>query len=266
MSRYRGRAKAAGGRGTQFLCEAPEAEAFAAPTRPRSQERQRALRASSGFENDAEGPITSASCMAKDSSPGTRRVGFRVTNPPVARMPSRTMAQSIVIRQAAPEEMEECIAIDDDACALYEQAGLRFDIGPAHPFARSEHSRWARAARDGNAFLAQQPDGRVVGLLVMGLVDDAPYLEQISVRTSAMRRGIGRLLVARAIEWAAREAMWLTTYAHLPWNRPFYERFGFQAIREAECPPEILAILAEQRRWLPAPEERIAMQRPHDRS
>jgi hypothetical protein len=98
-------------------------------------------------------------------------------------------------------------------------------------------------------------------MLVMGFVDDAPHLEQLSVRRVAMRRGIGRRLLARAIEWSAHRPLWLTTYAHLPWNRPFYESVGFAVVPEPACPPSIVQILDEQRRWLPAPAERIAMRR-----
>jgi GNAT superfamily N-acetyltransferase len=39
-----------------------------------------------------------------------------------------------------------------------------------------------------------------------------------------MRQGLGRRLVRQAIDWAGPEPLWLTTYAHLSWNRPFYER------------------------------------------
>jgi len=171
------------------------------------------------------------------------------------------MSEPVVIRQASAADIDEVVAIDDEACALYDQAGLHFDFGPEHPFALSERARWAVAVRAGDAFVAETPDGRPAGMLVMSRVDGAPYLEQISVRTSAMRRGIGRLLLARAIEWAAGQPLWLTTYAHLPWNRPFYEQAGFAIVPERECPPEILRILAEQRRWLPDPGERIAMRR-----
>ena len=66
-------------------------------------------------------------------------------------------------------------------------------------------------------------------------------------------------MVARAIEWAAGQPLWLTTYAHLPWNRAFYERLGFGAVAETACSPGIVALLDEQRHWLPAPSERIAM-------
>jgi len=53
----------------------------------------------------------------------------------------------------------------------------------------------------------------------------------------------------------------MTTYTHLPWNRPFYERHGFVRVPESACPRGIVAILDDQRRALPAPHERIAMLR-----
>jgi predicted N-acetyltransferase YhbS len=74
-----------------------------------------------------------------------------------------------------------------------------------------------------------------------------------------MRQGIGSRLVSFAIEWSAGQRLWLETYAHLPWNKAFYERHGFQAVPPEAAPAEVRAFLDEQRRWLPAPEERIAM-------
>ena len=172
------------------------------------------------------------------------------------------MSDPLVIRPFGPERIAEAIAIDDDACALFETVGVRFDLAPDHPFARAEYARWTQAARDGLAFLAEAPGGAAVALLVLGRVDGAPHLEQLSVRTAAMRQGLGRRLVRHAIEWAAAEDLWLTTYAHVPWNRPYYQGLGFEVVAPDDCADGLRAILAEQRRWLPAPEQRIAMRRP----
>ena len=171
------------------------------------------------------------------------------------------MRESLVIRRAAPDEIEEMLAIDVDACTLYAQAGLDADLGPEHPYSVAERACWTRCARDGNAFVAGLLDAGPVGLLVMDRIDGAPYLEQLSVRRTAMRQGLGRRLLERAIDWAGREALWLTTYAHIPWNRPFYERHGFVTTPEPVCPAGIVAILDDQRRALPAPQQRIAMRR-----
>jgi GNAT superfamily N-acetyltransferase len=169
----------------------------------------------------------------------------------------------LIIRLASPADIGHIVSIDDDACALFERAGVRLAFGPDHPYARAEYARWLQSAKDGTAFLAGRADtGAVpVGVLVMGHADGAPYLDQLSVRVAAMRQGLGRRLLDHAIAWAGDQPLWLTTYAHLPWNRPFYERHGFAVVEESACGPDIRADLAEQRRWLPHPRERVAMRR-----
>jgi len=165
----------------------------------------------------------------------------------------------LTIRRCPAGDFNELVAIDDDACRLFETVGLNFDFAADHSFAVSEHSRWIRAGLDGNAFLATLPDGLNAGMLVMGFVDGEPYLDQISVRPEFMRRGIGRSLLEHALRWAGSKRLWLTTYSHVPWNRPFYERLGFECVPEPNCPESIRGIIAEGRRWLPRPEQRIAM-------
>ena len=104
-----------------------------------------------------------------------------------------------------------------------------------------------------------------VGFAAVDLLDGEPYLEQLSVRASYMRRGIGSALIHSALDIArhgSAATIWLTTYAHLPWNRPFYEMHGFSVMPERRCGAEILRELEQQRRWLPHPQERIVMCKP----
>ena len=54
--------------------------------------------------------------------------------------------------------------------------------------------------------------------------------------------------------------LWLTTYDHLPFNRPYYERLGFR--RVDAFGRDIAQHLAAQREALPDPAHRIAMRRP----
>jgi GNAT superfamily N-acetyltransferase len=167
------------------------------------------------------------------------------------------MDTPLIIRAASPGDIDEAVAIDDDACTLFKTVGLHVDVAPE--YSSAERERWTRSMREGNAFFADWPGGHSAGLLVLGFVNDEPYVEQLSVRARAMRQGIGRLLLRHAFEWASGRPVWLTTYAHVTWNRAFYEREGFAVIPESQCPRGILELLAEQRRYLPAPGERIAM-------
>ncbi|MDP1571030.1 MAG: GNAT family N-acetyltransferase [Vicinamibacterales bacterium] len=168
----------------------------------------------------------------------------------------------VTLRPARPDEIDTLVAIDDEASALYAAHGLALGVTEEHPFAEAERARWLAAAQAARAFLAVSAAGVPLGFAALDLVDGAPYLDQLAVHPAAMRRGVGRALLARAIAWAEAQgagALWLTTYAHLPFNRPYYERAGFVVVPEAACGPGIRHHLAEQRCALPAPEQRVAM-------
>jgi hypothetical protein len=134
------------------------------------------------------------------------------------------------------------------------------DLPPEHAtFLETERSHWAAAAAAGRLYFAvgaEQP----IGFAALGFVDGAPYLEQMSVRRAHMRRGVGTALLERAIAWsAAYGELWLTTYVHVAWNQPYYERFGFVSVDERDCGGELQVVLCSERRALPAPKHRTAM-------
>jgi GNAT superfamily N-acetyltransferase len=180
-----------------------------------------------------------------------------------------------LLRLARPDELALLVEIDDDAGQLYGEAGLPIELEPEHPFLAAEQARWRSALEERRVFLAVDAQDRGLGFAALGTLgapgseEGAPYLEQLSVRRAAMGRGIGRRLLRRAIARAeAHDAsapdgwLWLTTYGHLRWNRPFYESEGFAVVAEAEWPAAIAHRVDEQRACLPDPEQRIAMRRP----
>jgi predicted N-acetyltransferase YhbS len=92
--------------------------------------------------------------------------------------------------------------------------------------------------------------------------EGAAYLEQIAVLPSHMRQGIGGQLMTEAIAIAHRRGhqdLVLTTYDHVPWNKPYYERLGFETIPADRVGPTLQGDLDNQRRYLPMPDHRIAM-------
>lgn len=166
------------------------------------------------------------------------------------------------LRLARSDELDALVAIDDAASELYVRAGLVLSLGADHPFVLAESARWAQAIERELAHVAVDTNDEPLGFLTLGVVDDAPYLDQISVHPRAMRRGIGSALMQRAFTWSGARPLWLTTYSHLPWNQPYYERHGFTLVPERDCGPELKQILATQRATLPDPERRVAMLRP----
>ncbi|TGD76070.1 N-acetyltransferase [Mangrovimicrobium sediminis] len=165
------------------------------------------------------------------------------------------------VRTAGPGELEALIAIDDASSSLYAQAGISMSFDHDHPFVVAEAQRWAAAIERGDVYLACDPKGQPIGFTAAGMVDDQPYLDQLSVLPACMRRGVGAGLLQMVIAWSAGRSLWLTTYSSVPWNRPFYERHGFVIVPEPDCGPELREILDKQRAALPEPDDRIAMVR-----
>lgn len=165
------------------------------------------------------------------------------------------------LRLGSPAEIELVLELDDDACSVY--AGLDMDVllSHDHPFVLAERARWSAAAAAGRLWLCEVDAAPgPVGFVSCDVVDERPYLDQISVRRAHMQCGLGAHMLRHAQAWARPAgALWLTTYAHIPWNAPFYARHGFAVVPEAECGPELRAILESQRACLPAPEQRVAM-------
>ncbi|WP_194894657.1 GNAT family N-acetyltransferase [Catenulispora pinisilvae] len=84
-----------------------------------------------------------------------------------------------------------------------------------------------------------------VGFARIDVIDGNAHLEQLSVLPSATRRGIGTALVRACCDWAARNgfgAVTLMTFAHVPFNAPFYARLGFQALDDAQLSAPLAAI------------------------
>jgi GNAT superfamily N-acetyltransferase len=168
------------------------------------------------------------------------------------------------VRLAEPEEIAVLVDIDDDASELYAQYGLSLQLSAGDAFALAERARWLASARRQRVFMALDPSDMPLGFAALDVVDEQPYLDQLAVRQLAMRQGVGQLLLRRALAWAELQAgrsLWLTTYAHLPFNRAYYERRGFVVVPEHACGPGVRHHLEEQRRFLPSPAERVAMRR-----
>jgi GNAT superfamily N-acetyltransferase len=168
----------------------------------------------------------------------------------------------MMIRMAAVDEVPLLTSIDDDACRLYVAAGLDF-ASPQDPrvlaFVRAEKARWLGCAQKESVYLALE-DGVALGFAALERLDGVAHLEQLSVRLEHQRGGLGTTLLQRAIDWA-RGPLTLTTYGHLPWNAPWYERHGFRRLSESEWSPGLQARMSEERAVLPAPEHRVAMRR-----
>ena len=107
-----------------------------------------------------------------------------------------------------------------------------------------------RHARDGRAWVVLGGSGKPVGYVMVAEVDGNAHIEQMSVRPDQQGLGAGRALVDRVRAWAldtGHDAITLTTYADVPWNRPLYEHLGFRVLEEAEIGHELQDIRQGER-------------------
>lgn len=114
--------------------------------------------------------------------------------------------------------------------AVADERVARCADDPAYELAELEGWRAA-----GRATVAVEGDGQVVGFALVDLVDGHAHLEEIDVDPAAQGLGIGALLldhVVGAATAAGRAPVTLTTFADVPWNRPWYERHGFVVLAD----------------------------------
>jgi GNAT superfamily N-acetyltransferase len=179
--------------------------------------------------------------------------------------PKRLTSETVVaIRIGSTADIDTLADIDRDACALFERAGLQLALPNEHEVSMTERKRWLACLAAGTVLIAVAPSGQDIGFAAVGKRDDEPFLDQLSVRVTSMRRRIGTGLLLASIEMArdgGGQTLWLTTYNHLSWNRPYYERHGFVLVSPEQCGEELRCELSFERRLLPMPEERVVMKK-----
>jgi len=147
------------------------------------------------------------------------------------------------IRAAVAGDFAAIQAIEVEAGAMFAELGMTL-VAEDEPFSTAELTRF-RAA--GHAWVAVADAGAepAVGYVVVERVDGNAHIEQVSVRPSHGRQGIGRALVGHVEEWARDEripAVTLTTFADVPWNGPLYERLGYRRLADPELGPGLRSV------------------------
>jgi GNAT superfamily N-acetyltransferase len=116
----------------------------------------------------------------------------------------------------------------------------------------------------GRAWVAVGPSSGAVGFVTVDMVDGAAHIEQVSVAPSHQGQGVGRALIEHARHWAGENglpALTLTTFNHVPWNRPLYEHLGFRVLADEEIGPGLRAVMATEAAHGLDPGARVAMRK-----
>ncbi|MEE3327380.1 MAG: GNAT family N-acetyltransferase [Myxococcota bacterium] len=160
------------------------------------------------------------------------------------------------------EEMAESLsAIDLRSNALFPEEDLP---SPQREWALSP-SYFEESASQGRLWVAVDLEStEPVGFAAMARLDGCAHLFQLSVLPEHGRKGVGTRLVEETIRQAREQGdsdLILTTFSHLPWNAPFYERLGFRNVKAREMGPGLRACLEKEAQEGLDPAKRVAMKR-----
>jgi GNAT superfamily N-acetyltransferase len=163
------------------------------------------------------------------------------------------------IRAPEPEEVGALPSIEAAAAQILPLEDLPTQMRED----ASSPAEFQKAAAEGRLLVAiYKPLRKPVGFALLLVVDDNGHLHELDVHPEHARQGLGASLVEAVVEWAqTNEFAWLTltTFRHLRWNAPFYERHGFREFPNASLGPELVALREKESEAGFAYEKRLAM-------
>ncbi len=143
------------------------------------------------------------------------------------------------IRLASDEDFQHLPAVEDAAGDVYLDIGYD-DIAamPATPATEYppifENGGWV--------LVAVTDTGQIIGYCANEKNSDVLYVKELSVHKDFAKQGIGTKLLNKTIEEAiARhfKSIFLLTFKDVPFNAPYYARFGFQIVEDLAAYPDI---------------------------
>jgi len=120
------------------------------------------------------------------------------------------------------------------------------------------------AQMEGLLLVASENGNTPIGFAVAKRVESYLHLLEIDVLPRIQRRGIGSMLLDSMIRIAFQhDCQWvsLTTFSHLPWNAPWYDKMGFEKIQTKDMPDFLINILVQEKELGLNPNLRVAMRK-----
>lgn len=168
------------------------------------------------------------------------------------------------IRLARHDEVERLQDIERRAASSFvgKEAETGFSDTQVHGV--SAVSALERANQDGRLWVAADAQDAPVGFALVTDLGLFAHLEELDVLPEHARKGLGSALLEAVCEWAFTRgfsAVTLSTFRDVPWNAPFFARRGFTVVDAADQPPELVHVVALERKKGLRTDLRVIMQR-----
>ena len=165
---------------------------------------------------------------------------------------------NVSIRLGHLSELEEILSVEREAGERFRPYGLLDPPDENDPTrqqkdtdaAPSHSDQEYRDAIAQNRLWIAEDNGKIVGFALAFELDNEGHLREVDVLQSHGRRGIGKALIQKVIEWCHANgyaSITLTTFKDIPWNKPYYEKLGFKVIGTSNLEGE-LALMTQKER------------------
>lgn len=138
------------------------------------------------------------------------------------------------IRDACTNDLPHLASIEREAASRFLAVPDLTGMTAIDLLGSLPHEQLVQAQQNGTLWVAADGEN-LVGFLAATLFPDELYVLEIDVLPSHGRRGLGKKLLGAALSGAAGKGLdrvVLRTFQNVPWNAPFYRRFGFRDLSE----------------------------------
>jgi len=174
-------------------------------------------------------------------------------------MLSASVPAGYTIGPARREHLEAIAGIELAAASIFSESDLPLEF--RHRVSAADVM--LEAQRAGRLLIASHHDRQAVGFAQLEVMDGLAHLVELDVHPKHARQGVGSALLQATIGWARRKqfaAMTLVTFGHLPWNAPFYKKFGFVSVRPEQMSNTLHDLIRDEAAEGLNTQNRIAMQ------
>lgn len=171
------------------------------------------------------------------------------------------MSGDFVIRAPQKSELPKLLEIEDEAATIFDTWAVQ-NGKPVY------EKNWPFSALPGyfenDRALIALDDREIAGFVFYKeLVDKEVYILEVGVRPAYQGKKLGvELIKAAILACGSCKSASLTTYKHIPWNAPYYQRYlGFEIVEESKMSEYLRSKIDEERKILPEPDMRVAMRK-----
>jgi GNAT superfamily N-acetyltransferase len=162
-----------------------------------------------------------------------------------------------VIRPARSGDLDALAHVERRAGERFRAVGMPA-IADADPYDADELNGAAAL------LVAADEDDIPIGYAMVETVEGHPHLAQLSVVPERGGEGVGSALLEAVAEWAlghGHREITLTTFRDVPFNRPYYERRGYEVVPATSWSPALADLVAREAGLGLDPALRVVMRR-----